>query len=224
MDLWPIRPLHNSLYWWRWVQRYWKQKFHLNIDINEKVQNSICSLELGISLCVLKYEIQGIPDLQPANLQFIHWVVSNVPGDKVQTKQINFFNDYMYFCHVPWGQRPWNWNQFLLYFFWRFTLETRITSTFLLSVSNWTPTTSWQVKFDQNSKHILQCFRWNVVLMQMTYIFTRLRMVLLSTQFSSLSTNNPEGKNCGKTKHQSPECLKISSSHIYDQLTISRVV
>ena len=134
MDLWPIRPLHNSLYWWRCVQRYWKRKCHLNIDINEKAQNSICSLELDISRCVLKYEIQGIPDLQPANLQFIHWMVSNVPGDKVQTKQINFFNDYLYFCHVPWRQRSWNWNQFLLYFFvfkgLRWRRELRVRSSF----------------------------------------------------------------------------------------------
>ena len=29
------------------------------------------------------YNLTGIPDLQPPNLQYIHWMVSNVPGDRV---------------------------------------------------------------------------------------------------------------------------------------------
>jgi len=33
---------------------------------------------------------EGIPDLQPANLQFIHWLVSNVPGDKVYAGDENY--------------------------------------------------------------------------------------------------------------------------------------
>jgi len=33
---------------------------------------------------------EGIPDLQPANLQFIHWMVSNVPGDKVYAGDENY--------------------------------------------------------------------------------------------------------------------------------------
>ena len=33
-----------------------------------------------LSLTIYK---TGIPDLQPANLAYVHWMVSNVPGDKV---------------------------------------------------------------------------------------------------------------------------------------------
>jgi len=33
---------------------------------------------------------EGIPDLQPANLAYIHWMVSNVPGDKVYAGDENY--------------------------------------------------------------------------------------------------------------------------------------
>ena len=80
----------------------------------------------------------GIPDLQPANLAYIHWMVSNVPGDKVW--HMKFVLGYLLGTRT-WGRKL----HFLsvcssINLIFRFMLETRTMSTSLLLASSLTPT------------------------------------------------------------------------------------
>ena len=61
---------------WQWLWRSEEEKAtkvqFLHLDHDQSQGGDICDLT-------------GIPALQPPNLQFIHWMVSNVPGDRVCT-------------------------------------------------------------------------------------------------------------------------------------------
>ena len=57
VDLWPIRPLHNTLHWWRWVQKWLtaqkfsNRKYPSNKDLKSEL-NFFCWSALNIYLSV----------------------------------------------------------------------------------------------------------------------------------------------------------------------------
>ena len=69
----PMKPNDNDYIWlWRSEEEKATKVQFLHLDHDQCQGGDICDLT-------------GIPALQPPNLQFIHWMVSNVPGDRVCT-------------------------------------------------------------------------------------------------------------------------------------------
>ena len=112
----PMKPDDNDYIWlWRSEEEKATKVQFLHLDHDQCQGGNICDLT-------------GIPALQPPNLQFIHWMVSNVPGDRVCTFRESHV--FIFFQVVSTEMVS------------RFMLETRTMSTSLLSASNLTPTTS----------------------------------------------------------------------------------